>query len=295
MALVLLKSILFPARKRNGGYAALRKDDEGEAHDNANGQHGGDFSASFADVKASEKVRKADGGSAKPGRLVNARMISDATIGLSDGLTVPFALTAGLSALGDTNVVIYGGLAELIAGGISMGLGGYLGAKSEAEGYAASLAETRRLVLHERERAADMVRETFDDYDFSADALVAITTSLREDPERMIDFLMRFHHQLAEADYAPSKAYVSGLTISAGYVTGGLVALMPYLFLASIHQAFVGSVVVMAIALFVFGWAKTALVGESDRWVCMRNGAQMMVLGGVAAGAAMGCVKAIGD
>jgi len=67
----------------------------------------------------------------KGGFRIDARIVSDATIGLSDGLTVPFALTAGLSALGNTNVVIYGGLAELIAGAISMGLGGYLGAKSE--------------------------------------------------------------------------------------------------------------------------------------------------------------------
>nr|POE77701.1 protein ccc1 [Quercus suber] len=257
---------------------------------------GDEFSENFTDLKAATWApgdATAQAGTS-PGRI-NPRMISDATIGLSDGLTVPFALTAGLSALGDTNVVIYGGLAELIAGGISMGLGGYLGAKSEAEAYAASLAETRRVVLQEPERAAGMVRATFDAYDFAEDALAGMVGSLARDPPRMVEFLMRFHHQLAEADYAPAKAYVSGLTISAGYVVGGLVALLPYLFLGSIHQAFVGSVAVMALALFVFGWAKTALVGESDRWVCLKNGVQMMILGGVAAGAAMGCVKAIGD
>jgi len=225
---------------------------------------------------------------------INPRVISDATIGLSDGLTVPFALTAGLSALGDTNVVIYGGFAELIAGGISMGLGGYLGAKSEAEAYQAALSMTKAIVENDHEKASSLVRETFTQYDFADSALDSVIASLLAEPNQMVEFIMRFHHQLAEADFAPSKAYISGLTISAGYFFGGLVALIPYLFLTSLHSAFTGSVIVMAIALFLFGWAKTALVGEGDRWVCFKNGVQMMLLGGVAAGAAMGCVKTIG-
>jgi len=225
---------------------------------------------------------------------INARIIADATIGLSDGLTVPFALTAGLSALGDNKVVIYGGLAELIAGGISMGLGGYLGAKSEAEAYQAALAETKGIVKEDRGKVDGMVRDAFEGFDLPDLALQAMMTSLAEKPQQMVEFLMRFSHQLAEADHAPSRAYVSGLTISAGYFFGGLVPLLPYLFFASVRSAFVGSVVVMVIALFAFGWVKTALVGESDRWVCLRNGAQMVVMGGVAAGAAMGCVKAVG-
>lgn len=88
---------------------------------------------SDTDVESQESMgSKAEKANSKKGFRMDARVISDATIGLSDGLTVPFALTAGLSALGNTNVVIYGGFAELIAGAISMGLGGYLGAKSEA-------------------------------------------------------------------------------------------------------------------------------------------------------------------
>lgn len=225
---------------------------------------------------------------------INARIIADATIGLSDGLTVPFALTAGLSALGDTKVVIYGGLAELIAGGISMGLGGYLGAKSESEGYQAAFAETKAIVRDDQGKAEAMVKGAFESFDLPASALQALTTSLAEKPDQMVDFLMKFSHQLAEADYAPSRAYISGLTISAGYFFGGLVPLLPYLFFARVQSAFAGSVIVMMVALFAFGWVKTALVGESNRWVCMRNGAQMVVMGGVAAGAAMGCVKAVG-
>ncbi|KAK5130399.1 hypothetical protein LTR08_002146 [Meristemomyces frigidus] len=226
---------------------------------------------------------------------INTRLISDATIGLSDGLTVPFALTAGLSALGDSSVVIYGGLAELIAGGISMGLGGYLGAKSEADAYEAALTETRAIVANDHNKAACFVQGAFSEYDFSENAMLEITTSLLASPNQMVDFIMRFHHQLAEADYAPSRAYLSGVTIALGYVLGGAIALLPYLFLSSINDAFVSSVIVMAVTLFTFGWMKTSLVGESDRWICFRNGVQMMVLGGVAAGAAMGCVKALGS
>ena len=226
---------------------------------------------------------------------INPRIISDATIGLSDGLTVPFALTAGLSALGDTNVVIYGGLAELIAGGISMGLGGYLGAKGEAEAYHAALTETRVIVDEDQDKAVAMFRSTFSSYDFSEQTLGCMVASLLAEPAQMVDFLMRFHHQLTEADHAPSRAYTCGLTIAFGYFFGGLAPLVPYFFVSDIQQAFFGSVVFMVMALFLFGWAKTSLVGETCRWTCFRNGLQMVMLGGVAAGAAMGCVKAVGS
>lgn len=244
-------------------------------------------------ASAKKELHDDSNASALPFRI-NPRIISDATIGLSDGLTVPFALTAGLSALGDTKVVIYGGFAELIAGGISMGLGGYLGAKSEAEAYHAALAETRTTVTTDEQRAGSMVRAAFKDYDFDAAALNSLTQSLQQSPSQMIDFLMRFHHQLAEADYAPSRAYMSGLTISAGYFFGGLLPLTPYLFTHSVQSAFQMSVMVMILALFVFGWIKTSLLGEKNRILCIKNGVQMVVLGGVAALAAMGCVKAIG-
>lgn len=226
---------------------------------------------------------------------INPRIISDATIGLSDGLTVPFALTAGLSALGETNVVIYGGLAELIAGGISMGLGGYLGAKSEAEAYRSTLAETRTMVALEPERASALARSTFDGDVFSQRTLDQMVEELLTDRVNLVGFLMRFHHQLAEADFEPSRAYMSGLTVALGYFLGGLIPLLPYVLLGDMSEAFIGSVVVMAFALFTFGWQKTSLLGEQDRRICLRNGCQMVVLGGVAAGAAMGCVKAVGS
>ena len=226
--------------------------------------------------------------------LVHPRTIADATIGLSDGLTVPFALTAGLSALGDTQVVIYGGLAELIAGSISMGLGGYLAARSEAAGYQAALSEVRGMVEGDPLHAGDVVRETFAEYGFSAEVVDEMVGTLVSRPEGMVVFLMQFHRRLARDDFTASRAVWSGLTISAGYFLGGLVPLLPYLLFSEMGMAFAGSVVVMVLTLFAFGWIKTALLAEKDWRVCLRDGVQMVVLGSVAAGAAMGCVKAVG-
>ena len=122
MALLFLKSVLFPNVKAKN-YSLLPND-----HDSRESS----FDSSSRNEALNEKLNDKNAASKTIRWKIDPRIISDATIGLSDGLTVPFALTAGLSALGDTNVVIYGGLAELIAGGISMGLGGYLGARSES-------------------------------------------------------------------------------------------------------------------------------------------------------------------
>ena len=284
MALLFLKCLMFP-RERRAGYTPVSSSSPKDV------EQGSEHSMSV-EVFDEKKWMHQDQSQTM---RINPRIISDATIGLSDGLTVPFALTAGLSALGDTNVVIYAGLAELIAGGISMGLGGYLGAKSEAEAYHAALSETTSIVAGDADRAAYMLRSTFDKYNFPLQTLNCMTTTLLAEPEQMVDFLMRFHHQLTEADHTPSRAYCSGLTISLGYFFGGLVPLIPYIFVSSIEQAFLGSIVVMGLALFAFGWAKTSLVGETSQWICFKNGVQMLMLGGVAAGAAMGCVKAVGS
>lgn len=289
MALVSIKNLIFPSRKRDGEYQRLLDPERAQQQQQRS-----------PSVDSGETFRGYDdkkGQTEKSSLLrcrINPRIISDATIGLSDGLTVPFALTDGLSALGTTNLVIYAGFAELVAGAISMGLGGYLGAKSEAEGYFAALEETKDCVANDEQRACEMVESTFEKYDFSCQTMEAMTKSLKADSEKFVDFLMRFHHQLAEADFVASRAYISGLTIAVGYFLGGLVPLLPYLFFERVGEALRCSIIVMAIALFVFGWVKTSLVGECSRWVCFQNAMQMLILGGIAAGAAMGCVKAIG-
>jgi VIT1/CCC1 family predicted Fe2+/Mn2+ transporter len=285
MSLAFFKSLLFPRSSRTH-YSPVSQHNSHSSLERGTSQ---DFDSPY-----SQANEKAATGLHTSTTKVSPRTIADATIGLSDGLTVPFALTAGLSTLGDTNVVIYGGLAELMAGSISMGLGGYLGARSEAAGYRAALSETRDIVANHPERAVDIVHHTFAVYDFSAEAMNDMANKLLACPDSMVDFLMRFHHQLTQDDYTASRALISGLTISAGYFFGGLIPLLPYLLFASMQTAFAGSVMVMVLALFVFGWVKTALLAEKDRSVCLRNGVQMVVMGSIAAGAAMGCVKAVG-
>ncbi|RMY71990.1 hypothetical protein D0863_04805 [Hortaea werneckii] len=289
MVLALFKALLFNKGKREQ-YSPLRSHSPpNDIETNSSPES----ATSTSQTDTHDEKSREENEHTSPARI-NPRIISDATIGLSDGLTVPFALTAGLSALGDNKIVIYSGFAELVAGGISMGLGGYLGAKSEAEAYRAALAETRKIVTRDPQKAVSLVRATFSSFEFSELAIAEMLSSLLASPERLVDFLMKFHHQLVEAEHAPSRAYICGTTIAFGYVVGGFLALLPYLLLPRIQDAFWGSAIVMTMALFGFGWFKTAVVGEKDVVLCLKNGIQMMVLGGIAAGAAVGCVKAFG-
>jgi VIT1/CCC1 family predicted Fe2+/Mn2+ transporter len=285
MVFAFIKQMLTP-RKKQDGYAPI--DFNKPTNDVEDG-----LNDTWYESKIKEKKPTHQGQASSTS--INPRIISDATIGLSDGLTVPFALTAGLSALGDTKLVIYGGLAELIAGGISMGLGGYLGAKSETDAYHATLTNVRSIVATENGTAAEMARTTFDGFPFKRQTIDSLLASLVNEPADMVEFLMHFHHRLDAAEHTASREYICGLTISLGYIFGGLVPLLPYLVLSDIRKAFICSIIIMGLALFAFGWLKTALVGETSRRACLRGGLQMMILGGVAAGAAMGCVKAVGS
>ena len=231
---------------------------------------------------------------------IDPRIISDATIGLSDGLTVPFALTAGLSTLGNTKFVIFGGLAELTAGAISMGLGGYLASKAETEAHQATLNSTQSLIHNSASSTASLIRSTFDDFDLPPELLDALSGHLASKPAKtQLDFLMRFHHSSPSEPGGTSRAYVSALTIALGYFIGGFTPLLPYLVVpsAEVSRAFWCSVIITAMALFTFGAVKTVLVGgvggkEVRKW--MGGGVQMVWLGGVAAGASMALVRAFG-
>lgn len=222
------------------------------------------------------------------------RIISDAIIGLSDGLTVPFALTAGLSALGNTQVVVYGGLAELIAGSISMGLGGYLGAKSEAESYTATQMQTRKKIMADPTRTEEDVKGIVDDFGLPEELCELVTRKLVEgEEERLEKFLMKFEHSLPEPP--SNRALVCALTIAMGYFIGGFIPLLPYFFVGpdDVQKGLVLSACVMIVTLFVFGYAKTTVngcSGMSPVWNAIRGGAEMVVMGSLAAGAAMGLV-----
>ncbi|RAL10913.1 VIT1/CCC1 transporter family protein [Aspergillus homomorphus CBS 101889] len=230
----------------------------------------------------------------KESKLIDGRIVSDAIIGLSDGMTVPFALTAGLSALGDTRVVVFGGMAELIAGAISMGLGGYLGAKSEEESYRATLKETKAEILTDPASVTDTISNVFAPYDLPSELVGELTRHLSTSP-MLPSFLMNFHHTVQEP--SGSRAWVCALTIALGYFIGGFVPLLPYFFVGP-HGAFYAlqwSIATMVVALFLFGYGKTCFVSG---WRGSRNirrgligGLQMVLVGGVAAGSAMGLVK----
>ncbi|PWY72875.1 vacuolar iron transporter Ccc1 [Aspergillus eucalypticola CBS 122712] len=230
----------------------------------------------------------------KESKIVDGRIVSDAIIGLSDGMTVPFALTAGLSALGDTKVVVFGGMAELIAGAISMGLGGYLGAKSEEESYRATLKETKQEILTDPASVTETISDVFAPYDLPAELVGELTRHLSSSPN-LPSFLMNFHHTVQEP--SGSRAFICALTIALGYFIGGFVPLLPYFFVGphDVLSALRWSIATMAVALFLFGYGKTCFVSG---WKGYRNirrgvigGLQMVLVGGVAAGSAMGLVK----
>ncbi|MCJ1314119.1 hypothetical protein MMC25_007799 [Agyrium rufum] len=225
------------------------------------------------------------------------RMISDAIIGLSDGLTVPFALTAGLSSLGDTRLVVLGGLAELIAGAISMGLGGFIGAKSEAESYRATVTGAKEVIQTSPSQVSSIVQSVFKPFGLGVQTAEDVFQSMQDSPERMLDFIMRFHYQQVEPD--TSRPFVSAATIAAGYFFGGFLPLLPYFCVKrnEVLLALWWSIGIMVVALFAFGWTKTGIVcgwsGNHNFWKCAKGALQMVVIGSMAAGAAVGLVRAI--
>ncbi|KAL4928439.1 VIT1/CCC1 transporter family protein [Aspergillus undulatus] len=247
-----------------------------------------------SDGESSSGEVKRREGNGKDTKLIDGRVISDAIIGLSDGMTVPFALTAGLSALGDTKVVVFGGFAELIAGAISMGLGGYLGAKSEEESYHATLKETEKQTITDPDAVNETIHDIFTPYDLPPHLVTELTNHLTSSPN-LPSFLMNFHHTLPEP--SDSRALTCALTIAFGYFIGGFVPLLPYFFVGP-NEAFLAlkwSIATMAIALFVFGYAKTCFVSGWRGAKNIRKGVvgalQMVLIGGIAAGSAMGLVK----
>jgi VIT1/CCC1 family predicted Fe2+/Mn2+ transporter len=215
--------------------------------------------------------------------------VRDIVIGMSDGLTVPFALAAGLSgAAAATNIVVTAGLAEIAAGSIAMGLGGYLAAKTDAEHYTAEQAREWQEVQDVPEKEAEEVAEVFRNYGLSDQQITPVVAAIRAKPDRWVDFMMRFELGLEAPD--PKRARQSAATIAVSYIAGGLIPLTPYILITDIGLALRISVVVTLLALFVFGFVKGRFTGLSP-W---RGGSQTVLIGGLAAGAAFGIARLIG-
>jgi VIT1/CCC1 family predicted Fe2+/Mn2+ transporter len=222
--------------------------------------------------------------------------VRDIVIGMSDGLTVPFALAAGLTGVVKgmeqvefpTLIVLTGGLAEVAAGSIAMGLGGYLAARTDAEHYAAELAREERETIEIPQQEAEEVAKVFRAYGLDNATVGTVTAAVCADRKRWVDFMMRFELGFEEPD--PKRARNSAATIAISYVLGGLVPLAPYVLMSELYRALSLSVGVTLIALFIFGYVKGRLTGISP----LRGGLQTVTIGGLASAAAFGLAKAIG-
>ena len=215
--------------------------------------------------------------------------IRDIVIGMSDGLTVPFALAAGLSgAVDSTRVVITAGLAEIAAGSIAMGLGGYLAARTDAEHYASEHARERRETVEMPAEETKEVVDVFESYGLPHKIATEAAHALREDRTRWVDFMMRFELGLEKPD--PARARTSALTIALSYVAGGLIPLSPYFLLHPMQTALLGSVAVTLLALLIFGYVKGRYTVKKP----IRSAWQTALVGGLAAAAAFAIAKAIG-
>lgn len=217
-----------------------------------------------------------------------SEMVRDIVIGMSDGLTVPFALAAGLSGAVDSSwIIITAGLAEIAAGSIAMGLGGYLAAKSDAEHYASERRRERQEVVEKPREEMAEVAEVFRSYGLTREQIAPIVQALRERPRAWVDFMMRFELGLEEPD--PQRALKSALTIAGAYIAGGLIPLSPYLILHQTRAALWLSVMVTLVALLIFGYVKGHFTGTRP----LRSSLQTTLIGGLAAGAAFGIARAI--
>ncbi|KAE8145455.1 VIT family-domain-containing protein [Aspergillus avenaceus] len=296
MALLFIKQKLFPSQNNRSfskfGKPLLASDDvtlSGD-HDDIESQR------SYSTFRPSSLISDTTSTGSSRSRI-NPRIISDAILGLSDGLTVPFALSAGLSALGNTKVVVLGGLAELAAGAISMGLGGYVGAKSEAESYEATVRDAKELVETSPAETTAIVHDIFSAYSLPENAISQINSSLHASHDRLLDFLITFHHKESEPDC--NQAWISAVTLALGYFVGGFIPLIPYFIVNQVIDALYYSIGVMAVTLLVFGYIKTCVVrgwrGSDNIAAGIKGGVQMCLVGGVAAGAAIALVRMIGD
>ena len=217
-----------------------------------------------------------------------SEVVRDIVIGMSDGLTVPFALAAGLSGAVDaTSIVITAGLAEVAAGSIAMGLGGYLAARTDAEHYATERATEVRETVEVPERETEEVALVFRSYGLPEETVATVVKAISGDQNRWVDFMMKFELGLEKPD--PKRASRSALTIAGSYIAGGMIPLAPYFFFRSIHSALIVSVVVTLLALLVFGYVKGRFTVKKP----LRSAWQTVVVGGLAASAAFLLAKMI--
>ena len=221
--------------------------------------------------------------------FTSGEVVRDVVIGMADGLTVPFALAAGLSgAVLSTGIIVTAGLAEIVAGSIAMGLGGYLAGRSDVEHYDSEykreIHEIDKMLQHEK----DEVMEILETYGLTSAESQPIVDSLARRPKDFADFMMKFELGLEKPE--ASRALKSGLTIGGAYILGGLIPLLPYIAMDVVSTALLWSIGVTVLALFVFGYVKGQFTGTRP----LKSAVQTCLIGSVAAAAAFLIARLIG-
>ncbi|KAK9427754.1 Ccc1 family [Lipomyces doorenjongii] len=218
------------------------------------------------------------------------RLLSDMIIGFSDGLTVPFALTAGISSLGSTKLVVMSGLAELFSGAISMGLGGYLGNKSEIEFYRRERHREQMEVDLFPEKEKEEIYDIFAEYEIDREACRGVVESLARRKELWVDFMMKFELELMKPE--DSRVWVSAVTIGLSYMISGIFPMIPYFIMKDATKALFVSIGITAFMLLVFGVAKSYMVATSRRQIVV-GAIETLIVGAAAAGVSYGMVRGL--
>lgn len=220
--------------------------------------------------------------------LKSSDTIRDIVIGMSDGLTVPFALAAGLSgAVNSSGIVVTAGIAEIVAGSIAMGLGGFLAGKTEADHYNSELQREYDEVERVPEQEKFEVKEVFAGFGLSAKLQDAVAEEMSKDKDKWVDFMMRYELGLEKPE--ANRASRSAITIGISYIVGGIIPLSPYFFIANSEQALYYSCAITMVCLFVFGYFKSKVTGQP----AISGAFKVLIIGALAAAAAFVMAKLI--
>lgn len=220
--------------------------------------------------------------------LKSSDLLRDVVIGMSDGLTVPFALAAGLSgAVDKSSIIVIAGIAEVAAGSIAMGLGGYLAGKTEQDHYNSEVKREYDEVENLRHREIEETKEFFANIGLSEELQNQATEEIAKDKDRWVAFMMKYELGLDKPD--PRRATKSALNIGISYVVGGIIPLSPYFFMDNSTEALKISVIATLICLFVFGYFKSKTTGVNPWWGALK----VTMIGALAAAAAFGVAKLV--
>lgn len=221
--------------------------------------------------------------------LQSSDLLTDIVIGMSDGLTVPFALAAGLSGAvhGDVSIIWIAGIAEIAAGSIAMGLGGYLAGKTEQDHYSSELKKEYWELTHKREDEIHEVRKVFLEWGLTKETAEEATMEIIKDDKRWVDFMMKYELGLEKPD--PKRATRSAFNIGLSYIVGGFIPLIPYFYVTEAVNGLKISAIITLICLFIFGFFKSKITGINP-WT---GGLKVMMIGALAASAAFSIAKLI--